>query len=57
MPARDFARQVVSAALADAAPVAERGGPHSFRLLFRKRWLPTRVVDRSLSKMSGLDRL
>ena len=57
MPARDFARQVVSAVLADAAPVVVRGGPHSFRLPFLKRWLPTRVVDRKLRKMFGLDRL
>lgn len=40
----------------DAAPVVVRGGAHSFRLPFLKRWLPTRVVDRKLSKMFGLDR-
>ena len=57
MAARDFARQVVTAVLADAAPVVVRGGPHSFRLPLLKRWLPTRVVDRKLSKMFGLDRL
>jgi NAD(P)-dependent dehydrogenase (short-subunit alcohol dehydrogenase family) len=57
MPARDFARQVVMAVLADTAPVIVRGGPHSFRLPFLERWLPTRMLDRKLSKMFGLDRL
>lgn len=52
--ARDFARHV---ALADPAPVIVRGGPHSFRLPFLDRWLPTRMVDRQLSKMFGLDQL
>jgi short-subunit dehydrogenase len=55
MPARDFARQVVMAVLADTAPVMVRGGPHSFRLPFLQRWLPTRMLDRKLSKMFGLD--
>jgi NAD(P)-dependent dehydrogenase (short-subunit alcohol dehydrogenase family) len=55
MPTRDFARQVVIAVLADAAPVIVRGGPHSFRLPFLQRWLPTRMLDRKLSKMFGLD--
>jgi NAD(P)-dependent dehydrogenase (short-subunit alcohol dehydrogenase family) len=57
MPARDFARQVVMAVLADSAPVIVRGGPHSFRLPFLQRWLPKRMLDRKLSKMFGLDRL
>ena len=57
MPARDFARQVATAVLADSAPVVVRGGPHSFRLPFLKRWLPTRMVDRKLGKMFGLDSL
>jgi len=57
MPARDFARKVALAVLADAAPVLVRGGPHSFRLPFLKRWLPTRMLDRKLCKMFGLDRL
>ena len=57
MPARDFARKVALAVLADAAPVLVRGGPHSFRLPFLERWVPTRVLDRKLSRMFGLDRL
>jgi NAD(P)-dependent dehydrogenase (short-subunit alcohol dehydrogenase family) len=57
MPARDFARQVVMAVLANSAPVVVRRGPHSFRLPFLQRWLPTRMLDRKLSKMFGLDRL
>jgi NAD(P)-dependent dehydrogenase (short-subunit alcohol dehydrogenase family) len=57
MSARDFARQVAAAVLADPAPVVVRGGPHSFRLPFLERWLPTRMLDRKLSKMFGLDRL
>jgi NAD(P)-dependent dehydrogenase (short-subunit alcohol dehydrogenase family) len=57
MPARDFARQVATAVLADTAPVIVRGGPHSFRLPFLERWLPKRMLDRKLSKMFGLDRL
>ena len=57
MPTRDFARQVVTALLADPAPVVVRGGTHSFRVPFLKRWLPTRMVDRKLSKMFALDRL
>ena len=57
MPARDFARQVVTAVLAGAAPVVVRGGPHSFRLPFLKRWVTTRVLDRKLSRMFGLDQL
>jgi NAD(P)-dependent dehydrogenase (short-subunit alcohol dehydrogenase family) len=57
MPARDFARQVVMAVLADPAPVVVRGGPHSFRLPFLERWLPKSMLDRKLRKMFGLDRL
>jgi NAD(P)-dependent dehydrogenase (short-subunit alcohol dehydrogenase family) len=57
MPARDFARKVATAVLADPAPVVVRGGPHSFRLPFLERWLPKRMLDRKLSKMFGLDRL
>jgi len=57
MPARDFARQMAMAVLADPAPVIVRGGPHSFRLPFLERWLPKRMLDRRLSKMFGLDRL
>jgi NAD(P)-dependent dehydrogenase (short-subunit alcohol dehydrogenase family) len=57
MLARDFARQVATAVLADSAPVIVRGGPHSFRLPFLERWLPKRMLDRKLSKMFGLDRL
>ena len=52
MPARDFARQVATAVLADSAPVVVRGGPHSFRLPFLERWLPKRMLDRKLSKIS-----
>ena len=57
LPARDFARQVVTAVLAGAAPVVVRGGPHSFRLPFLQRWAPTRMLDRKLSRMFGLDQL
>ena len=57
MPARDFARQVVTALLAAAAPVVVRAGPHSFRLPFLQRWVTTRVLDRKLSRMFGLDQL
>lgn len=57
MPARDFARQVATAVLADPAPVVVRAGPHSFRLPFLQRWLPKRMLDRKLSKMFGLNRL
>jgi NAD(P)-dependent dehydrogenase (short-subunit alcohol dehydrogenase family) len=57
MPTRDFARLVATAVFADAAPLVVRGGPHSFRLPFLKRWLPARMIDRRLSKMFGLDGL
>jgi hypothetical protein len=33
-----------------------RGGKNSFRLPLFKRWLPTSVFDKLLSKTFGLDR-
>lgn len=56
MPARDFAREIASAVLADKAPIVVRRGPHSFRLPFLRRWVPTRMLDKKLRKMFGLDR-
>jgi NAD(P)-dependent dehydrogenase (short-subunit alcohol dehydrogenase family) len=57
MATPEFAREVVTKVLADPAPVIVRGGPHSFRFPFLKRWLPARVLDRKLSKTFGLTRL
>ncbi len=57
MPAHAFARQVASALLADDVSPVLRGGPHSFRLPFLKRWLPTRTLDRKMSHLFGLGTL
>ncbi len=57
LPARDFARLVVTDVLAKPAPVVVRYGPYSFLFPFLRRWLPTRVVDNKLLKRFGLDRL
>jgi len=57
MQATDFARDVVGELLRDPPPPVIRRAPHSFRMPFLKRWLPTRVIDRKLRKTFGLDRL
>lgn len=57
MPTDEFAQKVVTAILVDPAPIVFRVGPHSFRMPFLKRWMPTRMLDRKLSKMFRLDRL
>ena len=57
MPASELARKVVTAVLADPAPLIVRGGPHSLRMPLLKRWMPARMLDRKLNKMFRLNRL
>lgn len=56
MPTRDFASEIARAVLADKPSIVIRRGPHSFRMPFLKRWFPTRMLDKKLRKMAGLDR-
>lgn len=57
MDATDFAREVVDELLRDPPPAVIRRAPHSFRMPFLKRWLPTGMIDRKLRKTFGIDRL
>lgn len=56
-PVDEFAREVVDHLLRADPPAICRGGAQSTRLPLLKRWLPTRVLDRKLQKMFGLDQL
>ena len=56
-PAADFAREVADHLLQANPPAVCRTGAQSTRLPLLKRWLPTRVLDRKLQKLFGLDRL
>lgn len=56
-PVDDFARVVVDHLLQAAPPAICRSGAQSMRLPLLKRWLPTRVLDRKLQKLFGLDQL
>ena len=52
-----FAREVVDHLLQVSPPAICRTGAHSRRLTLLKRWFPTRMLDRKLQKLFGLDRL
>jgi NAD(P)-dependent dehydrogenase (short-subunit alcohol dehydrogenase family) len=56
-PVEVFARDVVDHLLQTNPAAVCRTGAHSTRLPLLKRWLPTRVLDRKLQKLFGLDRL
>ncbi|MDD5335252.1 MAG: SDR family NAD(P)-dependent oxidoreductase [Rhodoferax sp.] len=56
-PVADFAREVADHLLRADPPAICRSGAQSTRLPLLKRWLPTRVLDRKLQKMFGLDQL
>lgn len=52
-----FAREVVDHLLQAKPPAVCRTGAHSTRLTMLKRWLPTRMLDRKLQKLFGLNQL
>jgi len=56
-PAEAFARAMADAVLADAPSAVVRIGHGSFLMPFLKRWLPTPVLDRVLSRRFRLERL
>jgi hypothetical protein len=56
-PAGDFAREMVDAVMADEPEPSVRIGHGSFLMPFVKRWLPTKRLDRILSKRFRLDQL
>ena len=56
-PVDDFAREVVDHLLQADPPAICRTGAQSTRLPLLKRWLPTRLLDRKLQKLFGLDQL
>ena len=56
-PAEEFARVMVDAVLAANPAAVVRIGHGSFAMPFIKRWLPTPVLDRILSRRFRLDRL
>ncbi len=56
-PAAEFARVMVDAVLAASADPVVRIGHGSFIMPLIKRWLPTRLLDRILSRRFQLDRL
>src|SRR4051812_14274110 len=56
-PTDVFAREMADAVLSDKPPSVVRIGKRSTLMPLLKRWLPTRVLDRSLSKRLRLDRL
>ncbi len=56
-PTEVFARKMADAVLSDKPPAVVRIGKRSTLMPLMKRWLPTRVLDRSLSKRLQLDRL
>lgn len=56
-PAAEFARIMVDAVLAERAAPVVRIGHGSFAMPLIKRWLPTRLLDRILTRRFSLDRL
>ena len=56
-PVDDFAREVADHLLLADPPAVCRTGAQSTRLPLLKRWLPTRVLDRKMQKLFGLDQL
>jgi len=52
-----FARTVADHLLQDTPSAICRTGAHSTRLALLKRWLPTRMLDRKLQKLFGLNQL
>lgn len=56
-PADEFARVMVDAVLADSPSAVVRIGHGSLLMPLLKRWLPTPVLDRVLSRRFRLDRL
>ena len=56
-PVAIFAFEVVDHLLQVRPPAICRTGAQSTRLPLLKRWLPTRMLDRQLQKMFGLDQL
>jgi short-subunit dehydrogenase len=56
-PAEVFARKMADAVLAPNPQAVVRIGHHSLLLPFLKRWLPTRALDRVLSRRFRLNRL
>lgn len=56
-PVGDFARVVANHLLQADPPAICRSGSQSTRLPLLKRWLPTRMLDRKLQKLFGLDQL
>ena len=52
-----FAQTVAEHLLQDRPPALCRTGAHSTRLPLLRRWLPTRLLDRKLQKLFGLDQL
>ncbi|OKO50092.1 MULTISPECIES: SDR family NAD(P)-dependent oxidoreductase [unclassified Pseudomonas] len=55
MPAKDFARRVVSAVLTEVAPFVVRSGPLSCKLPLLQCWLPRRLFDKAIRKLFGLN--
>ena len=55
MPAEAFARELVARLDASDPPPVIRLGPKSTLMPALKRWLPTRMLDRILSRRFGLD--
>ncbi len=56
MPTDEFVADVVDRLFRASPRAIIRGGKNSFRLPLFKRWLPTAVFDKLLSKTFGLDR-
>jgi len=56
-PVDEFAKAVVDHLLNPASGAVLRIGAQSTRLPMLKRWLPTRLLDRKLQKLFGLDQL
>jgi NAD(P)-dependent dehydrogenase (short-subunit alcohol dehydrogenase family) len=57
MQADEFAKELVSSLLSADPPATFRAAPYSVQFPFLKWSMPTRVLDRKLSKAFGLDRL
>lgn len=54
MPAHAFARQIITALLADVAPFVIRAGPLSIRMPLLQSWLPRRLFDKGIRTLFGL---
>lgn len=57
MPAHQFAAELVAKVLSPQCPAVIRLGPKSTLMPILKQWLPTRLLDRILSKRFHLNRL